>query len=107
MLPFLALGFCAALYTAYYEHHLVRAEGSHWILRFLSTHGHRGTSVLVLLGKLVLSFTAQFHLPAVAHPPRIPYGLDLADRPRLDFSFYGYGRRWWGKMPLRVCCSLA
>jgi hypothetical protein len=100
MLPFLALGFSAALYTAYYEHHLVRAQGSRWDFTLLQRVVIAGRAFWFYLAKLVYPSPLSFIYPRWTLPPH-PYALLIWPVTAMGFLILlAYGQRWWGKLPL-------
>jgi hypothetical protein len=99
MLPFLGLGFSAAFYTAYYEHHLVRAEGSHWDFTLLQRVVIAGRAFWFYLTKLFYPSPLSFIYPRWSIQP-YPYASLIWPVSALGFLILlAYGWRWWGKLP--------
>jgi tetratricopeptide (TPR) repeat protein len=99
MLPFIALGMGVGIFTLYYEHHLVGAQGGHWML----TSGQR----LIIAGRAFWFYLGKLFYPAplVFIYPRWrvdPSSLAQFLYPALAVLFAGalaYGRKGWGKLP--------
>jgi hypothetical protein len=99
MAPFFILSLCAGLFTAYYEHHLDRAQGHLW--------DFTGLQRLTIAGHAFWFYLTKLFFPArlCFIYPRWPLdaGLGASDLyPAACVGFFGfvaYGRRWWGKIP--------
>ncbi len=99
MLPFMGLGLSVALFTVYFEHHLVRAQGNPWIFSFGQRAIIAGRAFWFYLVKLLYPSSLVFIYPK--------WSINSKDifqylHPVLVIAFLGilvYGRKWWGKIP--------
>ncbi len=99
MLPLLVLGLGAALFTIYYEHHLVRAAGNVWTFALPERIMIAGRVFWFYLGKLFYPSSLSFIYLRWPVPSQ-NYFLFLYPVAAIGLlALLAYGRRWWGKLP--------
>jgi protein O-mannosyl-transferase len=99
MAPFLILSLGAGLFTAYYEHHLDRAQGHLWDFTILERATIAGRAFWFYLTKLVDPAPLSFIYPRWTVHETTAFSF-LYPASAIGFlGFLAYARRWWGKLP--------
>ncbi len=99
MLPFLGVGLGVGLFTVYFEHHLVRAQGAAWNFTLAQRVIIAGKAFWFYLGKLIYPSSLAFIYPrwTIDASSILPCGYALLALSLLAMA--AYGKKWWGKLP--------